>query len=153
MKKIIFISLFFCLSAGAGVLAAAPIEEGELIYEFHLIYDRGTLSIDPAFQFPYDITVEEFEPEHIVSSTAYYAQVISFKGEELAVTPFDPQRGNPSFQGGPITVRLPYFDNAARVVFSREGGELLSVSVSEVAICNEDGMCTAVFVADRHFAH
>jgi hypothetical protein len=123
--------------------AAAPLEESDLIYVFALVYDRGALRIDPEARLPYEIVVERYTPERIVGSGFYQARVMSFTDEELASISFDPQKGSPAFTTGKVSVKVPYFDNAERVLFYRGEEEIFSVAVAETNRCNEDGECTA----------
>jgi len=112
------------------------------VYLFHLYYDNGKLFADRDFEFKYDLIAEEFVPETITTDSPYKGEIVSIKGSVLATFSFDPKRGNASFKVGKISVKGPYFADAAKVNFYDNRNQLLlTIDVKESSFCNDDGIC------------
>jgi hypothetical protein len=112
------------------------------VYLFHLYYDNGKLLADRDFEFKYDLIAEEFTPETISTDSPYKGEVVSIKGSVLATFSFDPRRDNPNFKAGKISVKGPYFADAARVNFyDGHNRLLLTIDVWGSSFCNDDGIC------------
>lgn len=144
IKKILL--LFFLVTIWPGlVLAEGEAQKGlaPSVYLFHLYYDQGRLVPDRDFQFKYDILVEEFASEDVNQAKAIYrGEIVDVRGRVKTSFRFDPQRGDPKFVKGKISVKGPYFADAQEANFYDQAGQKLStITVSESSFCNDNGVC------------
>ncbi len=144
MKKIIIFIIL--LAIGGSVysysLADSNVPNQNFVYLFHLYYDSGKLLADRDFQFKYDLVADRFTPETIKTSKPYSFKIIGVNNKLLASNQFDPQKGNPKFLKGKISVKGPYFADAARVDFYDSGQQLLlTLDLGASSFCNDDGRC------------
>lgn len=113
---------------------------GPRSYAFHLRFDNGRVSMDTDFSFPYSFLVEPYIPP--ATPLPYWGEILGFKNEALARFTFDPKQEDRNFTAGKITVKAPYFPNAAKAVFyDTAGNQMLVIPVSKTAICNDDAIC------------
>ena len=113
-------------------------------YRFHLYYDNGQLFADRDFEFKYDLVAEEFAPEALTTQTPYKGEIINVKNETETTFQFDPKQGKPLFTKGKISVKGPYFADAAKVNFYNDKNQLLlTLDVGGSSFCNDDGTCNS----------
>ncbi len=145
MKKFIIASAIIASFVSTIAFAAKPdpnADIGSLSYVFHLYYDNGQLFADRDFQIKYDVVAQKFTPEVITTSKPYKGEVISFKNAVISTFVFDPQKGNPTFTKGKISVSAPYAADALKVNFlDNTGKQILSIFVSDSSFCNDNGAC------------
>ena len=116
-----------------------PAEEFPFVYLFHLYYDNGQLFADRDFEFKYDLIAEPFEQSAVGTSTPYKGEMISVSNSVLGSFQFDP-----TVAKGKISVKGPYFSNAGKVDFYNDVGQLLlTLSVADSSVCNENGVCNS----------
>ncbi len=113
-------------------------------YRFHLYYDNGQLFADRDFEFKYDLIAERFTPETLTTQTPYRGEIINVKNEIKVAFQFDPKQGNSRFAKGKISVKGPYFADAAMVNFYNEKNQLLlTLDIGGSSFCNDDGTCNS----------
>mgnify|MGYP001583733550 FL=1 len=109
------------------------------VYLFHLYYDNGQLFADRDFEFKYDLIAEPFVQPELSTPTPYRGEVFSVSDASLGSFQFDS-----TVAKGKISVKGPYFSNASKVNFYNDKGELLlTLSVSDSSVCNEDKVCNS----------
>lgn len=113
-------------------------------YRFHLYYDNGQLFADRDFEFKYDLVAEEFAPETLTTQAPYTGEIVNVRNEIKATFQFDPKQGNSKFVKGKISIKGPYFANAAKVNFYNDKNQLLlTLDLSGSSFCNDDGTCNS----------
>ncbi len=113
-------------------------------YRFHLYYDNGRILADRDFEFKYDLVAEQFAPEALTTQTPYMGKILNIRNDTKATFLFDPKRGNPKFTKGKISVKGPYFADAAKVNFYDDKNQLLlTLDIGGSSFCNDDGVCNS----------
>ncbi|MEK7151230.1 MAG: hypothetical protein AAB784_00750 [Patescibacteria group bacterium] len=136
---IILVVVFNLIILGSKLRADTEGEIYPFVYLFHLYYDNGQLFADRDFEFKYDLIAEPFEQSGAITATSYKGEVISVSNNLLSSFQFDP-----TVTKGKISVKGPYFANAAKVNFYNDKNELLlTLLVSESSVCNEDKICNS----------
>lgn len=153
MKKInILIITLLVLSfsyVSAQTKPAPGTDIDSLSYVFYLYYSNGQLFGDRDYEVKYDVVSEKFTDENVVAPS-YKGEIVNAKFEVVKTFQFDPQKGNPSFTAGKITVRGPYVPNGFRAnFFDPTGTPVLAIFVSDSSICDGDGFCNAQLGEDN----
>lgn len=113
-----------------------------LSYVFYLYYDQGQLFADRDYEIKFNVLNEKFTSETPNPQTSYKGEIVNFKSEVVKTFQFDPQRGDPRFLKGKVSVRGPYAADALKASFyDGQGKQLLSVFVSQASICDNSGLC------------
>lgn len=121
-----------------------PTEKGDYVYNFFLFYDTGQLFGNRDKEIKYEVVSGIFIEEDIKPPNDYRVDVINFKNQVVKTVKFDPQKGDPSFMSGAITVIVPYVANGNRVNFYNPANiHLLTIFVSESSFCDDNGSCDA----------
>ena len=121
------------------MVSFSAFDEGVYTYLFRLYYDNGQLFADRDFEFKYDLIAEPFVQPELSTSTPYRGEVFSVSDASLGRFQFDP-----TVAKGKISVKGPYFSNAAKVNFYNNTGQLLlTLSVADSSVCNEDKICNS----------
>lgn len=147
--KILFIVLVIIL--GLAVFwpssQANTVEDSyPFVYLFHLYYDNGQLLADRDFEFKYDLIAEPFVQSELSTATPYKGEVLSVSNNVIGNFQFDP-----TVTKGKIAIKGPYFSNAGKVNFYNDAGVLLlTLSVAESSVCNENGACDSDFGEDSN---
>jgi hypothetical protein len=111
-------------------------------YSFHLYYDHGQLSADRDFQIKYDLIAGQFMPEALRTNSPYTGKIINVQGKTDATFRFDPKKGNLTFTKGKITIKAPYFADAAKASFYNDKGKLLlTIDIGGSSFCNDNKVC------------
>lgn len=147
MKKIniLIVSLLILSSSFASAQTKpAPGTDTELLsYVFYLYYVNGQLLGDRDYTVKYDVVEGKFTQE-AVGPEPYRGEITNSKFEVIKTFQFDPQKGDLNFKTGKITVNGPYVPNGFRAnFFDPNGNPILAIFVSDSAICNGDGFCSA----------
>lgn len=141
-KKIplIFVVLIFViLNLPRFSRADVTTNEYPFVYSFHLYYDNGQLFADRDFEFKYDLIAEPFVQTVLKTSTSYRGEVLNLLGRAVGNFQFDP-----TVTKGKISIKGPYFSDADKVNFYNDKEELLlTLSVSDSSVCNDDGTCNS----------
>lgn len=117
------------------VKAVRAEEQSGFVYLFKLYYDQGQLFADRDFEFKYDLIAENYTPEIIKGQTGYQGEIMAIGGRKEATFQF-------SVRQGKMTTKAPYFSDAEAVNFyNSEGRKLLTISVRENSVCNNNGVC------------
>jgi hypothetical protein len=135
MKIIKYIILLALLVAPLAVISSVAAMEpvNDSTYIFHLNYGKGVLTVDKDTYLPYDLIPEAF----VDKPGLYYGRVFSVQNEPLGEFHYDLLEGKNN-------VAAPYFTNAKSVAFYQSNSDktpLLTASVSDSAVCNEDKVC------------
>lgn len=143
-RKFIIVSSIIAAIAGGGLTSAmVPIDYGSLSYVFHLYYDNGTIVVDRDAKYAYDVVFDEYIPaQDIPANKRYKGNIVSNHDLAVASFVFDPQAGNSNFQSGKISVKGPYYPEAAKIeFFNPVGAKILTISVTETSDCNQNDVC------------
>ena len=149
VKKIgLIVALVLVVSIGwFGVVSAegqADKSAEQFSYVFHLYFSNGQLFVDKGATFVYDNIPEQFsDTSNTIGS--YRAVIVSVRNTKLAELYFEPHEHLlAGANEGPISVKAPYFADAARVVFYDPADkQQLVVDVSRSSSCNDNGVCEA----------
>lgn len=110
-------------------------EQSGFVYLFKLYYDQGQLFADRDFEFKYDLIAENYTPEIIKGQTGYRGEIMAIGGRKEATFQFNVRQGK-------MTTKAPYFSDAEAVNFyNPEGRKLLTISVRESSVCDNNGVC------------
>jgi len=111
-------------------------------YSFHLYYDHGQLLADRDFKIKYDLIAEQFTPEVLNTTAPYTGKIINVQNKVDAVFRFDPKQGKANFVTGKITVKGPYFADAAKAIFyNNKNQTILTLDLGGSSFCNDNGVC------------
>ncbi|MDO8495603.1 MAG: hypothetical protein Q7S32_03770 [bacterium] len=144
-KILLAVGLLFLLIIGVTFSSDVNEASGDsgFVYLFHLYYDQGQLFSDRDFQFKYDLIAEEYVGVIVNPASAYQGEVVMIGGNKVRFQ-FDPLGNDASLKKGKISVKGPYSPNADLVNFYSPSGEkLLTVSVRESSVCNDNNICDA----------
>ncbi len=123
---------------------ASPWSSQFFSYRFHLYYDNGQLFADRDFEFKYDLIAEQFTPETLTTQTPYKGEIVNVQNETETTFQFDPKQGNPKFAKGKISIKGPYFADAAKANFYDDKNQLLlALDIGGSSFCNDDGTCNS----------
>lgn len=124
--------------------AALAEEQSGFVYLFKLYYDQGQLFADRDFEFKYDLIAENYTPEIIKGQTGYRGEIMAIGGRKEATFQF-------SVRQGKMTTKAPYFSDAEAVNFyNPEGRKLLTISVRESSVCDNNGICESDVGEDKN---
>lgn len=113
-------------------------------YRFHLYYDNSQLLADRDFEFKYDLVAEQFVPEALTTLVPYKGEIVNVQNETEATFQFDPKQGNSKFTKGKISIKGPYFADAAKANFYNDKNQLLlTLDIGGSSFCNDNGTCNS----------
>ncbi len=140
--SLVVIGMVFVLSGSYVLAEGYPDPAGQQFsYEFHLFYDHGKITVNPAFKLPYDVIPEKFIQQS-VSDSAYRGQIVTIRDNNGPSFLFDPNNFLHGASKGSFDVRAPYAANAKTIIFSDAAGKaLLRVTVANSSSCNDNGTC------------
>jgi hypothetical protein len=132
MFKKIFLTIFFiALSLNSQAYAS-----DDFFYVFHLYSQNGILVVDRDARFPYDLVADTYV--QVGNSPTYYkGEVVNFIGGVVGNFAFELKSNQ-----GKIDIEAPYAPDAKEVrMYDSNGVIKLVISVTDSAVCNDDGVC------------
>jgi hypothetical protein len=138
------ISFFLiALMSSAVTKPPADAELSSYSYVFYLYYDSGQLLGDRDYDVKFDVINEPFVQPSAISG-AYRVQIFDAKSEVVGSVDFDIRNGNPNMTRGKVQVKAPYVASGVKANFyDSEGRQLMTIFVSTVSLCNDDGFCSS----------
>lgn len=148
IKKILTAVLIVFLCNASYVFAVTKPAPGtdvdSLSYVFYFYYDNNQLFGDRDYEIKYDVINEKFVEETITAPLSYKADIINLKSEVVKTFKFDPQKGDPNFRQGKVSVKGPYAPDGLKVNFyDAYGKSILIIPVAAGSICDGDGFCNS----------